>query len=346
VTVGAHDERVAMTTFTARSAEDILALVPVVMGFDPHESIVMLTFGGRESFHARVDLPPPDDVGSCVESLLAPVRLHGVSEVVFAVFSGQDRPVRRVARALQRTFEAAGVRVIDVIQAHEGRWFTPLGHRGVPAHGVPYDVSDHPYRAQAVFEGRVTAASREELAERLRPVPGAVAAIEDALAELWSRLPEQLRETVEEAPSEASARALVDSVRPDGPALRAMLDRHLIAGTVPDDEEAAQILLAVHNAQIRDHAWFGMRRVEAVHHVRLWTDIVTRAPEGLVAGAAGVLAFAAWMRGDGALAWCAVDRCLEDEPDHSLGRIVADALERAVPPLDDWEARFPGGLAG
>ena len=80
--------------------------------------------------------------------------------------------------------------------------------------------------------------------------------------------------------------------------------------------------------------------------MRLWTDLVRRAPDGLVSGAAGVLAFAAWTQGDGALAWCAVDRCFEDEPDHSLGRLVAEALERATPPIEDWEARFPRGLAG
>jgi hypothetical protein len=42
--------------------------------------------------------------------------------------------------------------------------------------------------------------------------------------------------------------------------------------------------------------------------------------------------------GDGALAWCAVARAREVDPDHSLARLVADLLEAAVPP-DSWEAR-------
>ncbi|MDH2416615.1 DUF4192 domain-containing protein [Nocardioides sp. CER19] len=335
-----------MTTFTARSTEDVLALVPVVIGFEPHESVVMLTFGGRESFHARIDLPAPDDIAGCVESLLEPVRRHAVRQVVFVLFSGQDRLTHKVARALQRRFDAAGVRVIDAIRAHDGRWFTPLGRSGVPAHGVPYDVTDHPFRAQAIFEGRVMAGSREELSERLRADPDAVAAVEDALGDLWEGLPVEVQLALETTAHADEAFALLGRVRPDGRALRAMLDRHLAADTVPDDLEAARILLAVHNAEIRDHAWLGITRAEALGHVRLWTDLVRRAPDGLVAGAAAVLAFASWMHGDGALAWCAVDRCLEDDPDHSLGRIVADALEGAVPPHEDWTARFPGGLAG
>jgi hypothetical protein len=312
-----------MTTFTARSAEDVLALVPVLIGFQPEESVVMLTFGARTPFHARVDLPPPDDEAECVESLLAPALLHGVERVLFVVFGGHDPLVRKVARLLQRRFERAGMRVMDVIQARDGRWFTPLGGTGVPAHGVPYDVSEHPFRVKAVVEGRVVAASRQALVDGLRAVPDRVAAVEDSLRGAW-----------------------VHAADLDGPVLRGMLDRHLLSRSLPDDEEAARILLAVRDDAVRGHAWFGMSRAEAVDHVRLWSDLVRRAPERLVAGAASVLAFAAWMDGDGALAWCAVDRCLEDEPEHSLGLIMAEALERAVPPLADWSRGFPRGIAG
>ena len=45
------------TTMTARTPEDVLAVVPVVLGFEPHDSLVMLTFGADPPFHARVDLP-------------------------------------------------------------------------------------------------------------------------------------------------------------------------------------------------------------------------------------------------------------------------------------------------
>ena len=47
------------TKLTTRTPEDVLAAVPVVLGFEPLDSVVMLTFGGGETFHARVDLPPP-----------------------------------------------------------------------------------------------------------------------------------------------------------------------------------------------------------------------------------------------------------------------------------------------
>ena len=73
-------------------------------------------------------------------------------------------------------------------------------------------------------------------------------------------------------------------------------------------------------------------RDEARRAVDLWTDAVRRLPPTHVAGPAAVLAFAAWLAGDGALAWCAVDRCREAEPDHSLAGLVAQLLDRAARP--------------
>jgi hypothetical protein len=345
VAVGADRERGGMEPFIVRTADDALALVPVLIGFEPEESVVMLTFGARRQFHARIDLPPPAEVGRCVDQLLAPARHHGVRQVLFVLFSADDRIVRRVATLLDRRFDAAGIRVMDVIQVHDGRRFAPLGRDGVPAGGVPFDVACHPYRLEAVVEGKVVAGSREELARRLEGQPAAISAVEEALGVLWDELPIEAQLTLETTSSQQVARALLAQVRPSGPELRETLDRHLRAGTVPDDREAARILLAVHNAEIRDHAWTPMRREGAAEHIGLWTDLVRRAPAGLLAGAAGVLAFAAWLHGDGALAWCAVDRCFEDDPEHSLGRVVAQALEGAVSP-DEWAARFSREIAG
>jgi hypothetical protein len=49
-----------------------------------------------------------------------------------------------------------------------------------------------------------------------------------------------------------------------------------------------------------------------------------------------VTAFCAWQAGDGALAWCALDRCFGIDADHRLGICLAECLARAVPP-GSWE---------
>ena len=40
-----------------RSAEDVIAAIRVVLGFEPEDSVVLLTVGGRYPLQARVDLP-------------------------------------------------------------------------------------------------------------------------------------------------------------------------------------------------------------------------------------------------------------------------------------------------
>ena len=83
-----------------------------------------------------------------------------------------------------------------------------------------------------------------------------------------------------------------------------------------------------------------MQVADARQAVDLWSDAVRRLPGAHVAGPAAVLAFAAWLLGDGALAWCAVDRCRESSPSHSLATLVSGMLETATPP-DSWEALRP-----
>ena len=68
----------------------------------------------------------------------------------------------------------------------------------------------------------------------------------------------------------------------------------------------------------------------------LWSEVLRRAPRERVPDAAAAVALAAWVVGDGALAWCAVDRGVEVEPEHPDCAMVARLLQRAVSP-EGWE---------
>lgn len=292
---------------TARTPEDVLALVPVVLGFEPERSVAMLTFGGRDTFHGRLDLPPPgaDDatIAAGVRLLLDPARHHGVRRVLFVVYGDDGTTTRRTVRALRRAFASAGVDVVQVLRAHEGRWYAA----GAPRHGVPFRVDDHPFRAQAVLDGIVVHGSRADIELSLRPVADLVERTEQALATAGVAPPEEVADLV---------------------AMRLRTGRF-------GDGELARVLLATTGptgGPGRDACWIGLGRDQADSAVRLWTDAVQRSPEELVAAPAAVLAVSAWLGGHGALAWCAVDRCREAQPDHPLARVVDDLLTRAVPP--------------
>lgn len=56
---------------------------------------------------------------------------------------------------------------------------------------------------------------------------------------------------------------------------------------------------------IRDQLWHDINAENATSHVALWSDLTRRAPESVRAAPATMLAFASWLKGNGALAWCA-----------------------------------------
>ena len=116
--------------------------------------------------------------------------------------------------------------------------------------------------------------------------------------------------------------------------------RHVDRGTQLSDQELAALAASVRVGDRRDEAWVWLTRDDARRAVDLWSDAVRRLPPTRVAAPAAVLGFAAWLAGDGALAWCAVDRCREQQPGHSLASLVAQLLESATSP-DLWESMRP-----
>jgi hypothetical protein len=300
------------TTLTARGPEDLLAAVPVVLGFHPEDSLVMLTFGAERSFHARVDLPATADeeaVAGVVDALLAPSQKHEVDHVAFVVYSADATLAARLAAALVPAFVADGIGVVDVLRAHAGCWCSvPIRAGAEESPPAPYDDTHHPFSAQAVFEGRVTHATRDDLR-------ATVAADTD----LMRRRQAHLAELGEPGPGEVvRARDLVAG--------------WVAAGEVPDEAGACRVLRAVTRVEVRDAALYAVKRDTVDDHLRVWTALLRGAPDAQVPDVAAVTAFCAWQAGHGALAWCALDRCFEVDPDHRLGQCLAECLVRAVPP--------------
>src|SRR5690606_31620965 len=95
--------------------------------------------------------------------------------------------------------------------------------------------------------------------------------------------------------------------------------------------------------RVRDAAWSVLRHARARQHVDFWADVLRRSPDQLAAAPAALLAYAAWQAGDGALAWCALDRCTEVDPDYSLAALIGQLLEAAVPP-GSWPDGWADGL--
>ncbi len=316
-------------TLTARCPEDVLAMVPVVLGFVPADSVVMLTFGAQETFHARVDLPgssPSDgaqweaETAALCTSLLAPATRNRVRRVLFVVYSDDSRRARGVGRRLERDFGRSGVDVVEMLRTDGARWFPLVGKRpGVPEWGVPYDLSSHRFSAQAVLHGRVTHGSREELSRAIAPHDQQVQAATDAMGGLPARW-----EVGQTPPS--------DVLLEEGEWVQRLLRHHLGGVDLVTDQDLVRLLRGISLLRVRDAAWTLIDRASAEDHVAFWSDVVRRSPTSWVTPAATLLGWAAWQAGHGALAWCAVDRAEAGDPDYTLLGYLAHVLENAVPP--------------
>ena len=98
----------------------------------------------------------------------------------------------------------------------------------------------------------------------------------------------------------------------------------------PDDCGRLLHLLSI--TEMRDVAWELIGEENCGGLKDWWIELIKRSPDEFIPAPAALLAFTAWLSGDGALAWCAVDRCLEQDPDYSLGHLIGGMLEQAVPP--------------
>ncbi|WP_370247462.1 DUF4192 domain-containing protein [Nocardioides sp.] len=303
---------------TVRTEEDVLALPPLVLGFHPTHSVVMLTFGAVRSFHARVDLPATrQEAATVAGALVEPARRHGVRQAALVLYgeAAQARPWRW--EAVVAGLEGAGVEVVGVWWCTGGRV-----RRCVPGPPEPWrtlDLADHPFVAAAVLSGRVTRRDRAELAALLAPDPVRVAEVAAALGRLPAAPgPEERWNQIGLVAT--AMRRWADEARPP----------QATCGLDADDR--ARLLTALMVPVLRDEALVHLRQGRPRRAIDALCDLVRSSPAQVRAGAAGLLAWAAWQSGDGALAWCAVDTALAARPGHRFSELMAQVLVRAIPP--------------
>lgn len=320
---GSTDRPTTPTVLRLRGPDDILAAVPVLLGFEPQDSLVLVTVPSapeRRGPHLRVDLPEErseEAVGELIDVVLHPCVRHGVESVAVVVYTCDAELADLVADRLHEGFTEVGIGILVAIIAEPRRWRRWGEDAVADGSWRPYRSRDHAIRADAVLRGEVIHRSRKELAALLDPLHGfparaVVAAVEQerrgsrerttgaeqlwvaSSVTRWTRAPEGLRE--------------------------------------PSHAEAARMLLALEIGTNRDAAWRDLTRASARTHRELWIGLTRRAPAGLRAGPAALVALTSWLAGNGALAWCAVDVCLDEVPRHGLGCLVRDLLEAATPP--------------
>jgi hypothetical protein len=323
---------------------DIAAALPHLVGFHPHESVLLVALGGptgnRVGLTVRADLPPPAASAAVVRALVRSVATDDPAGVVVAVVSeapddraplpGGDAlaglPHRDVVHDAVVALAALDIPVRDTLLVRSGRWWSydcpePCCAPGAGAL-LPGGVS--PLAAASTAAGQVVARDRAALEARIEPLDGPARAAMEATT--WRLVDRRARAA--RVDPDAEARRSWDAV------LRAVRRcRPPEAGRLPD-REVAGVLWALADVRVRDRALTLALGEDAPAAEQLWTECTRRAPAPLDAAPATLLAVSAWLRGDGAMANIALERALDSRPTYTLARLLADGLAACLPPAE------------
>lgn len=302
---------------------ELIAAVPHLLGFHPHDSVVVLTLHGKNlGLTLRADLVPPDRAPQLAEQLLRPITRAQPSAIVLVVIGGDsnvddDVPHRALVAALAHALDGAGLPVVLAA------WTTEI-KRGAPwrcyddflCAGTVADPATSPLAAATVAAGAVTFGSRQEMADLL--------ATHD---------PEALQRRA----------ALLDAADADHPMSDRLVKQRFAQLTqlhkaatrgevVLTDSVIAEVASALCDHRVRDACLPWCCGPDAAAAERLWLGLVRTTPAPERAEPAALLALTAYLRGDGALAGVALDAAQQACPHHSLSALLRAALDGGLPP--------------
>lgn len=306
--------------------EEVIALVPHVLGFHPTESLVVLGIGPTSSrllMTYRYDLPDDASMRSAVAGhALATAKQSGVESVLLIGY-GEGPQVTPVVDALRDVASGEQVTIRDALRVTGNRYWSYLCEDPAccPPEGAVVSARSRAAIGEVMQRtGRVVRADRSELADSVQPSrPDALDAALRVVADEFKALT---------LASESPGSALIEVGRKQ---VQSAIYKAR-AGQLLADLEVARLVVTLQNLAVRDDAWARMDPAFKDEHLRLWQDVMSRTPDQFTAAPGALLAFVAWQAGDGALANVALDRVQATNPDYSMATLLRDCLQRALPP--------------
>lgn len=309
----------------------LVASIPYLVGFHPEESIVAIGMTGKRhqiGLTMRVDLPDAESVPALAD-LIATHLAHAGSDLVVLVVCTEedsaDLPRQDLVDATGAALADRGVEVQDALCVRGGRWWSYLcaEPRCCPPEGTPVDRDAASEIAAAnAWTGEVVHDSRRDLEATLAPIGlFARAGLTQAFDRVGDRLAGEIADRGLAEVSTRTVRLLHEAVQ-----ARAEASPELT------DDEVARLALGLLDVTVRDQS-FGWAGTDLEHAAEaLWVELIRKAEPPYDAPPATLLAAHAYLRGNGAYARVAVERALASDPGYSLALLLAEGLDRAVPP--------------
>ncbi|MFK3983090.1 DUF4192 domain-containing protein [Micromonospora sp. NPDC050397] len=286
--------------FQMRTPEDLLGLVPYLLGYHPADSLVVLFVQADHEIRvaARHDLTTPaTHVTDTIRAVAAREHSQSLIVVGYGPLSTSDA-VAAIAADLTRH-----VPVAEAFLVTAGHYYClgcPCGASG----GVVFDPTATATAARAAFHGIVALPGRSDLLALAKPDPVEQAAVGGEIAAIRSG-----------GYPEPAKLAFYMDLAGDGVRLTAA--------------QVAELGVLLRDKRLRARAWKATSG--RMWQRDLWLDMTRRMPDAYVTGPGSLAAWCAWMRGEEAIAHAAVRRVLMVNPVDRLTLLIAAALDAHIP---------------
>ena len=319
-----------------------IAAVPALLGFVPQRSLVVVVLRRPqpETPHevhvaVRLDLPTADRYSPLSRRVVQICRRSDAVAALVVVVDdritrpegrrGASTPVRYLAERLREDLAEFDIALL-------GAWAVPSITVAAQWHnvdepqscGILPDPLASQLAARQVYDGLMQHSSREELAASI--------AVDEKLRE---RVSDALPAVVADA-----QRRLARAIQINNPDAYTRMNLWQVMSVITRTYEAveipahtiAEVAVALRDKDVRDVMFGVAGGAHAQAAERLW-DVLTRAlPAPDRAEAATLLAFHAYLRGDGALAGVALEQALASDPEHHMAVLLDTALQTAMNP--------------
>jgi uncharacterized protein DUF4192 len=287
------------------SIDDLIGLVPYLIGFHPEDSLVMIVIqDGRVEVTARVDLAAVSGRGSPDALVCRLFDRYPAAAAWFIAYTDDDD----LAWDVLGSCAALGgqVRVQRLLQVGAETWRSdePDGATG------PVGRQVAPVAAEAAVLGLPVRRSRRDLAAGIAGPPDEEA---DDLADRF-----------------AAAEITLDRLGARG--RRRLLRRLLVASTLPDRDDSVRLALLVQHEEAQLQVLRQLSTANADAQLALWTRIVRHTPAAHRPAVLGLLGMAAWQNGDGALAMVCLEQLDRIDPFEPIAALLDWLNDQVVPP--------------
>ncbi|MGY5885140.1 DUF4192 domain-containing protein [Modestobacter lacusdianchii] len=339
---------------------EVAAALPHLIGFRPRESLVLVSMRGTTpvtlGLTVRVDLPPEEHRTAVVRDVVRALRTDHPVAALLAVVSddADDRaaplppgpavavlPHRELVHEAVSALHDQGLPVRDALLVRGGRWWDYDCAEGccAPELGTPLPSGTSQLAVAGALAGQVVEQDRAAFARRIAPVGFlAAAGMARACEEVGDELAHRTAQLGWDAVADEGWDAVLAAVAAYRPGSVERLS----------DRQVARLAWGLRDLELRDRALSLTVGPQAAAAEVVWTDLVRRAPAPLDAAPATLLAVAAWVGGNGALANVALERALDSEPGYSLAGLLRTALHAGMPPREVRrlmrQADDPGGV--